>query len=39
MFNISSARAGGFVEAAKLITKTVEELGPNPLGIQTPRGV
>jgi coenzyme F420-reducing hydrogenase delta subunit len=39
MFNISSAMAGGFVDAAKLMTKTVDELGPNPLGAQSPEGV
>jgi F420-non-reducing hydrogenase iron-sulfur subunit len=31
MFNMSSAMAGQFVEAAAEMTATVTELGPNPL--------
>lgn len=31
MFNLSSAMAGGFVEAARQMTDRIVELGPNPL--------
>jgi coenzyme F420-reducing hydrogenase delta subunit len=31
MFNMSSAMAGGFAEAARAMTEQVAELGPNPL--------
>jgi len=31
MFNISAAMAGEFVEAAKQMTSTIDDLGPNPL--------
>ncbi len=31
MFNLSSAMAGRFAEAAKEMTEKIEELGPNPL--------
>jgi coenzyme F420-reducing hydrogenase delta subunit len=31
MFNLSSAMAGQFAEAAKEMTEKVEALGPNPL--------
>lgn len=31
MFNMSSAMAGGFASAASEMTKTIMELGPNPL--------
>ena len=31
MFNLSSAMAGRFAEAAKEMTQQVEALGPNPL--------
>ena len=34
MFNLSSAMAGQFVEAAQEMTEQVEALGPNPLGVQ-----
>ncbi len=33
MFNLSSAMAGGFVEAVNEMVATVKELGPNPLRI------
>jgi F420-non-reducing hydrogenase iron-sulfur subunit len=33
MFNLSSAMAGRFAEAAKEMTGKIEELGPNPLRI------
>jgi coenzyme F420-reducing hydrogenase delta subunit len=31
MVNISSAMAGGFVEAAQKMSERIAELGPNPL--------
>jgi len=31
MVNISSAMAGGFVEAAQEMCEKISELGPNPL--------
>jgi coenzyme F420-reducing hydrogenase delta subunit len=31
MFNMSSAMAGGFVDAASEMTEKITELGPNPL--------
>jgi coenzyme F420-reducing hydrogenase delta subunit len=31
MYNMSSAMAGGFVEAVKEMTDNITELGPNPL--------
>jgi F420-non-reducing hydrogenase iron-sulfur subunit len=33
MFNLSSAMAGQFAEAAKGMTETIEKLGANPLRI------
>lgn len=31
MFNISSAMAGGFAEAAREMTEQVKKIGPNPI--------
>ena len=31
MYNMSSAMAGGFVEAVKEMTDKITDLGPNPL--------
>jgi len=33
MFNLSSAMANRFVEAATAMTNVIQELGPNPLKI------
>jgi coenzyme F420-reducing hydrogenase delta subunit len=34
MFNMSSAMASQFVDAAKEMTETITNLGPNPLSLQ-----
>jgi coenzyme F420-reducing hydrogenase delta subunit len=39
MFNLSSAMAGGFVDAAEEMTTTIERLGPNPLRMKLDGGM